>query len=94
MKAIGVNTIFRYYDHEDETLPGKTLRRAERDAIVMNGLKMGVVFQHRNNQFASFTALRGRQDAGRSLILAAETLNRKEAQCTSAWMEHGARLMN
>jgi Rv2525c-like, glycoside hydrolase-like domain len=72
MKAIGVNTIIRYYDHEDETLPGKTLRRGERDAIVMNGLKMGVVFQHRNNKFASFTALRGRQDAARSLVLAAE----------------------
>src|SRR5947199_8530993 len=38
----------------------------------MNGLKVGVVFQHRNNKFASFTALRGRQDAERSLILAAE----------------------
>jgi hypothetical protein len=72
MKAIGINTIIRYYDHEDETLPGKTLRRAERDAIVMNGLKMGVVFQHRNNKFASFTALRGRQDAERSLALAFE----------------------
>src|SRR5690242_12470507 len=72
MKAIGVNTIIRYYDHDDETLPGKTLRRGERDAIVMNGLKMGVVFQHRNNKFASFTALRGRQDAARSLVLAAE----------------------
>jgi Domain of unknown function (DUF1906) len=72
MKAIGISTIIRYYDHEDETLPGKTLRRGERDAIVMNGLKMGVVFQHRNNKFASFTALRGRQDAERSLVLAAE----------------------
>src|SRR5438552_15750831 len=72
MKAIGINTIIRYYDHEDETLPGKTLRRGERDIIVMNGLKMGVVFQHRNNKFASFTALRGRQDAERSLVLAAE----------------------
>ncbi len=72
MKAIGISTIIRYYDHEDETLPGKTLRRGERDGIVMNGLKMGVVFQHRNNKFASFTALRGRQDAERSLILAAE----------------------
>ena len=72
MKAIGISTIIRYYDHEDETLPGKTLRRAERDAILMNGLKMGVVFQHRNNKFASFTALRGRQDAERSLVLAAE----------------------
>ena len=72
MKAIGVKTIIRYYDHEDETLPGKTLRRGERDAIVMSGLKLGVVFQHRNNKFASFTAFRGRQDAERSLILAAE----------------------
>jgi hypothetical protein len=72
IKAIGISTIIRYYDHEDETLPGKTLRRAERDAIVMNGLKMGVVFQHRNNKLASFTALRGHQDAERSLILAAE----------------------
>ena len=72
IKVIGISTIIRYYDHEDETLPGKTLRRGERDAIVMNGLKMGVVFQHRNNKFASFTALRGHQDAERSLILAAE----------------------
>ena len=72
MKAIGVNTIIRYYDHEDETLPGKTLRRAERDAIVTSGLKVGVVFQHRNNKFSSFTPLRGRQDAQRSLILATE----------------------
>jgi hypothetical protein len=72
MKAIGISTIIRYYDHEDETLPGKTLRRGERDLIVMNGLRMGVVFQHKNNKFASFTALRGRQDAERSLILAAE----------------------
>jgi hypothetical protein len=70
--AIGIKTIIRYYDHEDETLPGKTLRRGERDAILMNGLKMGVVFQHRNNKFASFTAPRGRQDAQRSLVLAAE----------------------
>jgi Domain of unknown function (DUF1906) len=72
MQAIGVNTIIRYYDHEDETLPGKTLRRGERDAILMNGFKVAVVFQHRNNRFASFTALRGRQDAERSLALAAE----------------------
>jgi hypothetical protein len=72
MKGIGIGTIIRYYDHEDETLPGKTLRRGERDVIVTNGLKVGVVFQHRNNRFASFTALRGRQDAERSLVLAAE----------------------
>jgi hypothetical protein len=72
MQAIGINTIIRYYDHENETLPGKTLRKAERDLILTNGFKTAVVFQHRNNQFASFTALRGRQDAERSLALAAE----------------------
>jgi hypothetical protein len=77
MRAIGVGTIIRYYDHEDETLPGKTLRRGERDAIVMNGFKMGVVFQHRNDRFASFTPLRGRQDAERALTLAAENVQPK-----------------
>ena len=80
IKAIGIKTIIRYYDHEDETLPGKTLRRGERDAILMNGLKMGVVFQHRNNKFASFTALRGRQDAERSLVARRGELS-TERQC-------------
>jgi Domain of unknown function (DUF1906) len=72
MKANGIKTIIRYYDHEDETLPGKTLRRAERDLIMLNGLNLAVVFQHHNDQLASFTALRGRQDAERSLALASE----------------------
>ena len=72
MRGIGIKTIIRYYDHEDETLPGKTLRREERNLILNNGFKTAVVFQHHNNQFASFTALRGHQDAERSLALAAE----------------------
>jgi hypothetical protein len=72
MKANGVNTIIRYYDYEDETLPGKTLRRTERDLIMLNGFKLAVVFQHHNDQIASFTASRGRQDAERSLNLAYE----------------------
>ena len=72
MKANGISTIIRYYDHEDETLPGKTLRRAERDLVIMNGFRVAVVFQHHNDRIASFTALRGRQDAERSLALADE----------------------
>src|SRR5438309_371980 len=72
MKTIGIGTIIRYYDHQDETLPGKTLRRSERDLIVMNGFNTAVVFQHHNDQFASFTALRGSQDAERSITLAKE----------------------
>lgn len=77
MKQVGVRTIIRYYDHEDETLPGKTLRRKERDLIVANGFHIGVVFQHNNNRFGSFTVTRGRQDAERSLALAAENLQPK-----------------
>jgi len=72
MRGIGIKTIIRYYDHEDETLPGKTLRRDERNLILTNGFNTAVVFQHHNNQFVSFTALRGRQDAERSLALAGE----------------------
>ena len=72
MRGIGIKTIIRYYDHEDETLPGKTLRSEEHNLILANGFKTAVVFQHHNNQFASFTAPRGYQDAERSLALARE----------------------
>jgi len=72
MRGIGIKTIIRYYDHEDETLPGKTLRSEEHNLILANGFKTAVVFQHHNNQFASFTAPRGHQDAERSLALAGE----------------------
>ena len=72
MRGIGIRTIIRYYDHEDETLPGKTLRKNERDAILMNGFGTAVVFQHHNDQLASFTVSRGRLDAERSLALATE----------------------
>jgi len=72
MRAIGIKTIIRYYDHEDETLPGKTLRRSERDLILMNGFKTAVVFQHHNDQLVSFTPARGSQDAERSIALARE----------------------
>jgi Domain of unknown function (DUF1906) len=72
MKANGIKTVIRYYDHEAETLPGKTLHAAERHMITDSGFDIGVVFQHWNNRFSSFTAERGRQDAERSLVLAAE----------------------
>ena len=77
MRGIGIKTIIRYYDHEDETLPGKTLRAAERNLILANGFQTAVVFQHHNNWFASFTPQRGRQDAERSLALARENLQPK-----------------
>lgn len=70
IKNIGVTTIIRYYDYKNETIKGKTLKPAERDLILRNGLKIAVVFQHHNDQFASFTAQRGKGDAARSLELA------------------------
>jgi Domain of unknown function (DUF1906) len=70
MRIIGINTVIRYYDHPDETLPGKTLTRTERDFILGNGFKIAVVFQHHNDQMTSFTGLRGRTDAERALALA------------------------
>src|SRR6516162_5595150 len=70
MQASGINTIIRYYDHTNETLPGKTLTRTERDFILANGFKIAVVFQHHNDRLTSFSWWRGRQDAERSLELA------------------------
>jgi hypothetical protein len=70
MQASGISTIIRYYDHADETLPGKTLTRTERDLILANGFKIAVVFQHHNDQLTSFTELRGQRDAERALDLA------------------------
>lgn len=72
VKALGVSTIIRYYDHPNETLQGKTLRRRERDLIARNGFQIAVVFQHKNNQLSSFTQARGKADAQRSLALAEE----------------------
>ena len=65
-----VTTIARYYDYPDETLPGKTLTVAERDLVSARGLSLVVVFQHHNDQLASFTPERGAADAARALELA------------------------
>jgi hypothetical protein len=74
MRETGVTTIIRYYDQPDETLPGKTLRRAERDLILSEGFSIAVVFQHWNKIFSSFTARQGAADGARALQLAQENL--------------------
>ncbi len=74
IKELNVSTVIRYYDHPNETLRGKTLRRAERDLILQNGFKIAAVFQHNNNRLSSFTSNRGTMDAVRSLELAQENL--------------------
>jgi hypothetical protein len=79
MRSIGVKTIIRYYDHPNETLAGKTLHPAERNLIVKHGFSLGVVFQHWNDRFSSFTIERGRADAERSLVLAEENKQTKNS---------------
>lgn len=71
VKGAGVKTIARYYDYPNETLPGKTLTAAEASLVAAKGMGLVVVFQHHNDQFASFTAARGDADAARALQLAA-----------------------
>ena len=71
LQRAGVSTVARYYDYKDETLPGKTLTLAERDLAAARGMNLVVVFQHHNDQLASFTPERGDADAARALELAA-----------------------
>ncbi len=71
LKAFNVKTIFRYYDHADETLPQKTLLPEEAKAILAAGFKIGVVFQHHNDDPAKFLVPDvGRKDGERALDLA------------------------
>lgn len=70
MRYIGVKTIIRYFDWEKESLKGKIPTAQELADIKRNGFEFMAIFQHLNNQLASFTAARGAYDAKRSLELA------------------------
>lgn len=72
LRRLGVDTIIRYYDHTDETLPCKTLVPEETNAILAEGFSVAVVFQHNNDDPVTFLAgRRGLDDAERALELAA-----------------------
>lgn len=71
LKRFKVKTIFRYYDMQDETIPGKTLQPEESDAILGAEFQIGVVFQHHNDDPAKFLdPLSGKNDGERALALA------------------------
>jgi glycoside hydrolase-like protein len=73
LKTFKVDTVFRYYDYKNETLPGKTLHPDESDAIIAAGLEIGVVFQHHNEDPAKFLdPSSGTNDAEQALKLADE----------------------
>lgn len=71
IKAVGVETVIRYYDWADETLPGKTLTARELTLIAKAGLSVAVIFQHNNDCLCTFTRKgRGTRDGQRALELA------------------------
>ena len=71
IKAIGINSVIRYYDWSNETLPGKTLSLQELRLIAKLEMSVAVVFQHHNDCLCTFmTKGRGTRDAKRALELA------------------------
>jgi hypothetical protein len=72
MREIGVTTVARYYDYENETITGKRLRVEELELIARYGMSLVVVFQHNNNKAETFNDWqnRGPADAREALKLA------------------------
>ena len=71
IKAIGIDSVIRYYDWSNETLPGKTLTMRELRLIAKLDMSVAVVFQHLNDCLCTFmTKGRGARDAKRALELA------------------------
>jgi hypothetical protein len=71
IKAIGINTVIRYYDWSNETLPGKTLTLRELNLLAKLEMGVAVIFQHFNDCLCTFiTKGRGTRDAKRALELA------------------------
>jgi len=71
LRGAGIDTVIRYYDWVEETLPGKTLTRRELDLIAKADMSVAVIFQHHNDCLCTFmTKGRGTRDARRALELA------------------------
>jgi len=71
IKAVGIETVIRYYDWIEETLPGKTLKLHELALIGKADMSVAVIFQHNSDCLCTFMQKgRGRRDARRALELA------------------------
>lgn len=74
LRAAGVTTILRYYNHRNsKSLPEKRLERAEAAAIAAAGMSIGVVFQQRGGaggNISDLNAQSGALDGARALELA------------------------
>lgn len=74
MQKIGVKTIGRYFDYENETLPGKRLRPKELPIFKKYNMSHVVIFQHNNNKVSTFLnwKKRGPADAERALKMSTD----------------------
>jgi len=75
LKASGVHSIIRYYNHRNSsTLPEKCLTLDEAQAINEAGLAIAVVFQQRQNRLSDFTASKGKADGEKALERAVDEI--------------------
>lgn len=73
MACAGIRTVIKYYDYEgNETIRGKIPNAAELAALKAAGFAFMGVFQHNNNNPATFTTARGKADAAEALRLASK----------------------
>jgi len=71
LKGAGIDTVIRYYDWPEETLPGKTLTARELAFIAKAGMSVAVIFQHNSDCLCTFMRKgRGTRDAKRAMELA------------------------
>lgn len=91
LKASGVETIIRYYNHSNSTrLPQKRIEKAEYDDILEAGLSLAVVFQQRGGAGGNIGDLdieSGRRDSERALALA-ETYGQPENSAIYFSVDH------
>ena len=73
LKASGIDTVIRYYNHRNVNHPTKRLEPSEAKQLVVAGLHIAVVFQQRGGaggHLSDLTKKTGRRDALRALQLA------------------------
>ena len=79
LKASGVHTIIRYYNHKNSsTLHEKCLTPDEAQAITEAGLSIGVIFQQRQDRLSDFTPSKGRAAAEKALERAVDEIGQPD----------------
>lgn len=75
LRAQGVTTVMRYYNFQNSAgLPSKRLEPEEAERLCGAGLRLGVVFQQRQNRADDFSERSGARAAERALTLARDII--------------------